>query len=554
MPQPTHFVPDENPQYTHFVPDEGAPSPAPSTTANPRGEGTYPMWDTAGHMSAVPYSQVPQARSGGYKFDTNKMQQRGMTPQDAYVKDAEYAGNKDQPSNASLYWKGLTDPVGSGATPQGIYGGIKQVGGQAIKTMAQPLLHPIDTVKGIAKVASDVATQGTSAVGTDVVAPMAQQYAQDKQQGGNALALENLGGQLAGNIEGGRMMGAGIKAAAPKVMQAGSAIRDAAIGDPNAAALKGLRIGPASAKALSTVRSVEGARPYLQGAKSLEDVQSRIPGAKAEIWGPYQQTVDAIGGKQVVGPDGPTTVGDLENERLQISANLRALKQGGPEAVQLATQKGMNQADLLAREKSVQAALDPHLEQAGIDPKLIRQTFGNVAQVGGRVAGKSTMAETAQPYGFGRMLNLRIDRPSTWIGEPAQGVRDLAAGRPLWRGKPTDVNLREAFRTGGAKPDFRAPASSQPPFMQPPHQLEANVPGNADYGDIDVGSMSGIPHPGPQVGMAPPSRLALPSSTGAGEAQPMLRYAKPYVEPFDPHFKPVDLNEYRGQLKKYKEQ
>jgi hypothetical protein len=114
------------------------------------------------------------------------------------------------------------------------------------------------------------------------------------------------------------------------------------------------------------------------------------------------------------------------------------------------------------------------------------------------------------------------------------------------------VNLREAFRTGGPKPDFRAPASAMP-WEQPPKQLSANVPGNAGYGDVDPGSMVGLPHPGPSVTPAPLERLQLPASTGAGEAQPMVRYAKPYVEPYDPHFRPLDVEDYQRFAPKKKE-
>ena len=309
-------------------------------------------------------------------------------------------------------------------------------------------------------------------------------------------------------------------------------IRNAALGDPNVAALKGLRVGAASPKSLSTIKSVEGARPYLQGVQSLEDAQTRIPAAKAEIWAPYQDAITRIGSKPVMGPDGPTTVGDLENERLQISANLRTLKSGTPEGIQLAAQKGMNQADLLAREKAVQAALDPHLEAAGVDPKAIRGTFGNVAQVGGRLSGKSTLAEADQPYGFGKIAKIDFTHPLQAPANIASGVRDLAAGRPWWSGKPTDINLREAFRTGGPKPDFRAPASAMPPFQQPPAQLSANAIGNAPYGaDYTQG---GFPGRAPITPAAPQVFARLPAEASTGDAQPMVRYARPYVEPPEP--------------------
>jgi hypothetical protein len=168
------------------------------------------------------------------------------------------------------------------------------------------------------------------------------------------------------------------------------------------------------------------------------------------------------------------------------------------------------------------------------------------------LSGKSTLAEADQPYGFGKIAKIDFTHPLQAPANIASGVRDLAAGRPWWSGKPTDVNLREAFRTGGPKPDFRAPASAMP-WEQPPKQLSANVPGNAGYGDVDPGSMVGLPHPGPSVTPAPLERLQLPASTGAGEAQPMVRYAKPYVEPYDPHLRPLDVEDYQRFAPKKKE-
>jgi hypothetical protein len=404
---------------------------------------------------------------------------------------------------------------------------LAHFGAGAIQGATQPFVHPLDTIQGI---------------GQAIAHPI------DTAQSVWAQAKEDPA-KAAGNLVGGAVTGEGLGEAGGALARP---IRNAALGDPNVAALKGLRVGAASPKSLSTIKSVEGARPYLQGVQSLEDAQTRIPAAKAEIWAPYQDAITRIGSKPVMGPDGPTTVGDLENERLQISANLRTLKSGTPEGIQLAAQKGMNQADLLAREKAVQAALDPHLEAAGVDPKAIRGTFGNVAQVGGRLSGKSTLAEADQPYGFGKIAKIDFTHPLQAPANIASGVRDLAAGRPWWSGKPTDINLREAFRTGGPKPDFRAPASAMP-WEQPPKQLSANVPGNAGYGDVDPGSMVGLPHPGPSVTPAPLERLQLPASTGAGEAQPMVRYAKPYVEPYDPHFRPLDVEDYQRFAPKKKE-
>jgi hypothetical protein len=173
-------------------------------TANPKGEGTYKISTQDGQTLDVPYSNVPVFTGGlaGTQFASPAEQAR-------FEKDA--AADPHRPT----FWNALTNPVGSGGREQGAVGGALQVGGQAIKTMVQPFAHPIDTAKGIAKVASDAAIYGPGAAGADVVAPVVQQYAQDQQQGGNALALENLAGQVLGNVEGGRVMGAAVSGVKP---------------------------------------------------------------------------------------------------------------------------------------------------------------------------------------------------------------------------------------------------------------------------------------------------------------------------------------------------
>lgn len=251
--------------------------------------------------------------------------------------------------------------------------------------------------------------------------------------------------------------------AAAGIGEAAPAIRAAAIGDTDAAALRGLRVGAGSSKALPTIKAVQGARPYLQGAQSLEDLQSRIGPAKNEIWSPYKQAIDSMSGQQVQGPDGMTTIGDLESERLKVSAQLRALKNRDPEAVQTALQKGQGQAQLDSREKALKAALDPHLSANGIDPGAIRGNFQNIARIGSKVEGKSTLNEAPAPYGFGKIANISIKHPLKAPAEIASGVRDLAAGRPLWSGSPTDIGIREAFASGGPKPNL---GSYRPPTIR----------------------------------------------------------------------------------------
>ena len=342
-------------------------------------------------------------------------------------------------------------------------------GGGVIGAVTAPIVHPLNTLQGIGGTLLDVATLGQ----------LPEEY------GGGYLkhAGESLGAGLAehpeetiesglGNLTGGALVGEEAKALSPVVAEAGTSIRNAAIGDTDAAALRGLRVPAGSPKSLKTISAVQASRPYLQGASSLEDLQAKLPGAKAETWGPYQKTVDEIGDTPVKGPGGePTTIKALEAERKQLSALNRQLKTGNPEALQVAQQKGMTQAQLLDREKAVQAALDPRLQEAGIDPQAIRQQFGQLKTIEERVAGRSTLAEKPQPYGFGKMLDIDLKSPKTYIGKPMEGLRDLAAGRPLWSGKPTDIALRDAFRPGGTKPPLGefvpgAPITSIPPAFQ----------------------------------------------------------------------------------------
>jgi hypothetical protein len=365
-----------------------------------------------------------------------------------------------------------------------------------------------------------------------------------------ALTPGNFGTALGTAAQVAPMLLGGTDSALPErpgLPPIGPSIRSAAIGDPDVAAIRAA--GVPKKAALGFKSDVQGARPYLGGAQSVEDVQQRagIGGsARDEIYKPISDFLSEHGGRVVDGPDGPTTLQGLENERTQTSAQLRQLKAGGPEGIALATQKGLTQADLLARQSALEEALDPHLMGAGIDSPLIRQTFGQVARVGDQFAGRLTDAEKPTPYGFGRMLNMRIDNPRSWLGSPAQGVRDLVAGRPLWSGNAGDVGVGEAFRNVGPKPDFRAPSTAMPAWENPPRLLESNVPGNAPYGEEPyAGSMNGIPERNPiRVTPAPSGHPLLPASASQGEVQPMIRYATPYAEPYDPGLRPFSPPEY----------
>jgi hypothetical protein len=189
-------------------------------TANPKGEGTYQINAPGGQKIAVPYSNVPVFIGGlqGSSFSSPEEQQR-------FDKDA--ASDPHRPT----FWNALTNPIGSGAAKQGVVTGAQQVGGQAIKTIAQPIIHPIDTAGSLLKSGAYIAGTGAGVKmpeSWNPVASVVQSYQNDKAQGGTALALENLGGQAIGTVEGGRMIAPVVKASIPVVADAASSAGTAA--------------------------------------------------------------------------------------------------------------------------------------------------------------------------------------------------------------------------------------------------------------------------------------------------------------------------------------
>jgi hypothetical protein len=71
--------------------------------SNANGEGTYPMWDTAGKKHDVPYSYASKAQGMGYRFDTNPIQNRGgLTPAQAYQRDQ--AADPNRVGGPSMYF------------------------------------------------------------------------------------------------------------------------------------------------------------------------------------------------------------------------------------------------------------------------------------------------------------------------------------------------------------------------------------------------------------------------------------------------------------------
>ena len=520
---------------TITVPDDATPDeinqifgPAPKASAPPAQPGFF---ENLGHTFGIGQQEQDQRMADIKAHPIRSALEAAGGPAVA-AGEGLWSGGKRIAGKLGEAWQAANQPGG----------GLKQNADVAPGAVASHLISAIPFVGPALDKMADEAPPTTPG----------QSYASKVM---SAATPGNVGTAVGTAMQLAPMMLAGADTAIPQrplISGIPSAIRTASIGDPDVAAIKAA--GVPKKAALGFKSDVQGARPFLAGAKSVEDVQNTagLGGtARDEIYKPISDFLSEHGNRIVQGPDGPTTLQGLEDERAQTSAQLRQLKAGGPEGIALATQKGLTQADLLARQQALEGAMDPHLMGAGIDSPLIRQTYGQVARVGDQFAGRLTDAEKSTPYGFGRMLNMRIDNPRSWLGSPVQGARDLLAGHPLWSGNAGDVGVSDAFRTGGPKPDFRAPSSAMPPWENPPRLLEANVPGNAGYGDVDAGSMSGLPHRGPQVTPVSPQRLGLPASASGGEAQPMIRYATPYAEPYDPQMTPFSPPEYLQPAKPY---
>lgn len=255
----------------------------------------------------------------------------------------------------------------------------------------------------------------------------------------------------------------------PALSVAKSIVPDVPLTLQNEYAQKG--IGPTEGHQQHFQRDLEGARPYLggKGISSQEDLQGAIPGAKNEVWQPYNDAMQRIGNQQVQGPNGPTTYAELEARRKEVSAQLNAVRSKDPAALQTIMQQNKTPADLEAEDAAIKGVLDPALQAQGINPLAIRNTAGSLKGIERQVSGSNTMTEKTKPYGFGRAWgNIDLAKPSTWTGAITGAAEDLFMRRPLWSGKPTDVDIKTGLLSGADKPSFANVTSPQPAGPQVP--------------------------------------------------------------------------------------
>jgi len=130
-------------------------SPAPSMTANPRGEGTYPMWDTAGKMHQIPFSAVNSYAKQGFKFDTNPIKdptnkdRNGLDPSQAYQRDLSYATTG--PGHEAEY---AASDRNAPLPMQAVSGVVKGIG-----TVGKPAMDVVGRLGGVPQSAIDSSLQ-----------------------------------------------------------------------------------------------------------------------------------------------------------------------------------------------------------------------------------------------------------------------------------------------------------------------------------------------------------------------------------------------------------
>ena len=139
-----------------------------------------------------------------------------------------------------------------------------------------------------------------------------------------------------------------------------------------------------------------------------------------------------------------------------MSAINRGLKTGDPASLKLAEQRGLNQSDALVAEKRLQSTIDDILESHGVKAKDIRKTFAQLSTLERRLGGRVTLNEPTTPYGLGKLKGINVTKPGTWTESVGAAAKDVAQGKPIWSGKPTDVDVRTAFRRTGDRPDLGA--------------------------------------------------------------------------------------------------
>ena len=334
--------------------------------------------------------------------------------------------------------------------------GLKSVVG-AIGT---PFVHPMDTAKGLATMAGQVASGNIVGAGANIIRPVVQDY----QQGGAKYAGTKLAGQLVGGIALGEAAGFVADAAklAGRVPEAVSQGVDAF---KQATYPKNMSLSPEQATAQSVVKAlqpdaaaipnVKSASPELPDALAYAqknnipqngkiDTANALRGRAAEIQAHYDdailkpnntavQTIPDNYNGQTVG-NNKATLGQIDDRVNDINSELKSNFR--KKLASQTTEANASDADLIAEKGALTDILHTKLgELTGIDPADIadiRQRAGKLRSLAQEVtdsADKDTISagkrEVSGP-GFA------TSNPITSLQDAAGGGQEIIGNR-VWK-------------------------------------------------------------------------------------------------------------------------
>ena len=275
---------DKYPQYKDMV--QTAPS---VDLSNKQGQGTYAMWDTAGHKLDVPYGQVQTAAQQGYKFDTNP-DQSGLHPEERFTRDS--AADSQSPAYRNPLVRGVqtaqrafdaaaqTEPINT-SNAGAFAGSVANNLGAGATRVFSPIAHPVDTVVGLAKTAGGLAaaSQGNPYPLAETLTPVAQQIA--KNPGGEAIAaIPQVAMALVGGAKAPAMAEDAAQAIAPKLGEVGNPVTG----------LKNMMAGPPEAQ---MTKALQPAKNNISFGADLKTALPQMKAAEQQLGKPIEGFDDA---------------------------------------------------------------------------------------------------------------------------------------------------------------------------------------------------------------------------------------------------------------------
>jgi hypothetical protein len=442
-------------------------------------------------------------------------------------------------------------------TDSGWRGEVENFGQTAAKTLLAPVLHPVQTLQGVANAASGPVPGLAPAI--DEATNLHDAY----QQGGTPRVLSTAAGQVAG----GALQG-GLMKAVPEVASTGaSAVRSAADatglmdGPPESLMTQAMR-GSVNKNNVNWASDVKQAVPLMKSAEpqigrpiqGIDDALAAAKTAKQSIWQQYQARLNNAGGQSAT-IDGNEIADAMQNsvdkrtalqnpqladkvkqiadtyrrpipvqeaEEFLQSANrdlttYYAKNKVGQQVAQADPETAYQVAETGALRDALYSKMD---DLTGPGSAQLKQAYGSLSNVQKVLADRQLVAARQAPQtlpeqlGFLRGVGkIAKSAANMEFGDAAEGVGNMVGARWLAARNSSDAMITRAFQNAPQAQPF--PASQFRPPLPVGHQLPAQS-----------GAPTILPYnpqmtPGEQVAAAMQAarqnpQLALPASAGRG--------------------------------------